>query len=250
MDIELYLKRINYHGGTEPTIRTLKQLQWSHLFAVPFENLDIHLGIPIRLDLNRIYDKIVLHRRGGFCYELNGLFCALLRQLGYSVNMLAARVLDTQGNMGIKFAHLILMVELEKRWLVDVGFGDSFLYPLQLDSQEQQSDGRANYRISQENERYCLWSREIQADEWQAQHVFTLSSYNLADFEEACEYQQTSPESHFTQKTVCTLPTTNGRITLSNNRLIIRDRDGKSEVTLNDKAEIARTLRENFGMIL
>ena len=132
MDIDLYLKRINYKGPLIPSIESLRKLQLSHLFYVPFENLSIHSNEPIILQYKLLYDKIVLKRRGGFCYELNGLFSYLLQQLGYEVEILSAGVAEVNNNFGPDFDHMCLMVSLEDIWLVDVGFGDSFREPLLL----------------------------------------------------------------------------------------------------------------------
>jgi N-hydroxyarylamine O-acetyltransferase len=126
MNVEDYLQRLGYNGDRIPNAETLRNLHHAHLLAVPFENLDIHLGRPIVLDEKSLYEKIVRRRRGGFCYEANGLFAALLRELGFNVALLSARVMDG-GKLGPEFDHLTLLVQLEERWLADVGFGDSFL---------------------------------------------------------------------------------------------------------------------------
>src|SRR5688500_12747402 len=133
MDIDAYLERINYRGPLEPTAETLRGLQVAHLLAVPFENLSIHAGEPIVLDDEALFDKVVARRRGGFCYELNGLFAALLRALGFEVEMLAAAVARSTGEFGRDFDHMTLLVNLKQRWIADVGFGDSFIEPLLLD---------------------------------------------------------------------------------------------------------------------
>jgi len=95
--------------------------------TVPFENLDIHLKRPIVLEDNALFDKIVTRKRGGFCYELNGLFAALLRALGFDVVMLSAGVANPEREFGPDFDHMALLVTLEQSWLADVGFGDSFV---------------------------------------------------------------------------------------------------------------------------
>ena len=138
MNIEAYLKRIHYNGSLVPNAETLRALQVAHLRAVPFENLSIHAGEPIVLEQDALFTKIVEHRRGGFCYEANGLFAGLLRALGFEVAMLAAGVATRDGEFGPDFDHMTLMVTLGRRWLVDVGFGESFLEPLLLDSREEQ----------------------------------------------------------------------------------------------------------------
>ena len=126
VDATAYLKRINYRGPLAPTAETLRRLQVAHLLSVPFENLSIHTGEPIVLDDDALFEKIVVRRRGGFCYELNGLFAALLRALGFHVEMLSAGVVSQAGEFGPEFDHMTLLVSLAERWLADVGFGDSF----------------------------------------------------------------------------------------------------------------------------
>ena len=103
MNVATYLRRINYPGSTEPTAETLGELHRAHMLAVPFENLDIHLGREIVLDDERLYAKIVEQQRGGFCYELNGAFAALLRELGFNVKKLAAGVARASGGFGPLF---------------------------------------------------------------------------------------------------------------------------------------------------
>src|SRR6187397_3354830 len=108
MDFQSYLQRINYRGEQTPTAATLRELHRAHLLTVPFENLDIHLGRPIVLEQGALFDKIVRRRRGGFCYELNGLFAALLYKLGFDVTMLSAGVARADGSYGPEFDHLTL----------------------------------------------------------------------------------------------------------------------------------------------
>src|SRR5271169_327828 len=130
MDVQAYLQRIEYDGPRRPSAACLRALHRQHLFTVPFENLDIPLGNPIVLDLAHLFDKIVVRRRGGFCYELNGLFGELLTAMGFKVQMLAARVHRDDGPFGPEFDHMLLKVELEEPWLADVGFGESFVNPI------------------------------------------------------------------------------------------------------------------------
>src|SRR5437879_11823761 len=130
LNIEAYFERINYHGSTAPSAGTLRALQVAHLLTVPFENLSIHAKEPIVLEDEALYTKIVERRRGGFCYEANGLFAALLREIGFDVTMLSAEVAHAEGGFSHPVDHMTLMVKLAQRWLVDVGFGDSFLEPL------------------------------------------------------------------------------------------------------------------------
>ena len=147
MDVAAYLERINYHGTTVPSAETLRALQVAHLQTVPFENLSIHAGEPIVLEDEALLTKIVKRRRGGFCYECNGLFAALLRALGFDVTMLAAEVAKKDGGYTQPFEHMTLMVNGGRRWLVDVGFGDSFLEPLLLDERGEPPARETAYKI-------------------------------------------------------------------------------------------------------
>lgn len=253
MNIDTYLERINYHGPLAPNAETLRALQVAHLRAVPFENLSIHAGEPIVLDDESLFSKIVIKRRGGFCYELNGLFAALLRALGFNVAMLSAEVANAAGEFSQPFDHMALLVQLEQRWLVDVGFGDSFLEPLLLDERGEQRQGNQAYRISPDGN-YLILNRHDAAEDWKMQYRFTLQPYAFADYAEMCRYHQTSPASHFTRGRICSRATADGRITLSGMRLIITSnndgRTARDERTLTSEDEYKQILREQFGVVV
>jgi N-hydroxyarylamine O-acetyltransferase len=250
LDINAYLKRINYQGSLAPTAETLRELQVAHLLSVPFENLSIHAKQPIVLEDEALFAKIVERRRGGFCYECNGLFAALLRALGFKITMLSAEVADAEGVFGPAFDHMTLMVSLEQRWLVDVGFGDSFFGPLRLDERGEQFQGSRAYRIDSGGALFTLMQR-IDGDEWKAQYRFTLEPHEYADYAEMCRYHQTSPQSHFTRARLCSLATDGGRITLSDLRFITTSaNDEKQERTLTSEAEYEAILRERFGIVM
>lgn len=250
MDIQAYLQRINYRGSLALTAQTLRELQVAHLLAVPFENLSIHSAEPIILDDDALFEKIVVRRRGGFCYELNGLFAALLRQLGFEVVMLSAGVANAEGTVGPDFDHMTLLVNLDERWLADVGFGDSFREPLLLDSRQEQAQGERAYKIVADDPHLILMQRE-HVGEWKAQYRFTLRPYSYADYAEMCRYHQTSPHSHFTRARICTRATPEGRVTLSEMRLIttIHGRERQERLLTND-AEYAAILNEHFGVVM
>lgn len=248
LNITAYLDRINYRGPVEPTAATLRGVHEAHMLAAPFENLDIHLGREIVLDEQKNYSKIVERRRGGFCYELNGAFAMLLRALGYDVKMLSAGVANLKGEFGPPFDHMTLLVELEKRWLADVGFGDSFREPLLLDEQGEQAQKWGAYRIARDGEQLTLEQRA--GNLWNPQYRFTLQPYNFTDFAEMCRYHQTSPDSHFTQRRTCSLATVDGRITLAGMRLITTAGGERRERELTGEQEYAAILRERFGVEL
>lgn len=250
MNLNAYLNRINYRGPLAPTADTLRLLQVAHLLSVPFENLSIHAGEPIVLEDEALYSKIVARRRGGFCYEANGLFAALLRGLGFRVDMLSAQVADGDGDFGPDFDHMTLLVSLEQRWLVDVGFGDSFREPLLLDEQNEQVQGSRSYRILADSDSLVLMQRDG-ADDWKRQYRFALQPHTYADYAEMCRYHQISPGSHFTRARICSRATEDGRITLSEMRLVTTSGNGqRSERTLATPQEYAAVLREHFGVVM
>jgi N-hydroxyarylamine O-acetyltransferase len=251
VDITRYLQRLNYSGSTSPTAETLRQLHLAHLQNVPFENLSIHTGEPIVLDDHALFEKIVGRRRGGFCYELNGLFASLLRSLGFSVVKLSARVANAKGEFGPEFDHMTLMVTApdapQTRWLADVGFGDCFNEPLLLDSREAQEQGTRSYRLDAEEEGLVLMQREGDGP-GQPQYRFTLAAHEYPDYAAMCHYHQTSPQSHFTKARVCTRVTPEGRITLSELRFITTANGERHERMLDNESAYQVVLREHFGI--
>ena len=252
MNVQTYLDRIEYDGPLEPTAETLRRLQLAHLRAVPFENLSIHAGEPIVLDDQALFRKVVDQRRGGFCYELNGLFAALLRALGFEVAMLSAQVADTNGNFSPDFDHMALGVTIDEPWLVDVGFGDSFVEPLLLNERDSQLQRDRAYRVVVDGERLVVLQRVLvdRSEEWKAQYRFTLKPYQYSDYAERCHYHQTSPLSHFTQARICSRLTPRGRITLSDMRFITTEGAARRERRVATQEEYADILREHFGIVM
>lgn len=250
MDIKAYLERIDYRGPLVPSAQTLRELQVAHLLTVPFENLSIHSGERIILEEDALFDKVVGRRRGGFCYELNGLFSALLRGLGFEVTMLSAGVANASGGFGPDFDHMALMVVLDERWLVDVGFGDSYREPLLLDGRAEQTQGRQGYRIVHDGDWLTLTRRADEGD-WTPQYRFTLRPHQFSDYAEMCQFHQTSPQSHFTRARICSRATAEGRITLSDKRFIATTLNGdRKELELKNEAEYESNLKENFGIVV
>jgi len=249
MDVHAYLNRINYQGPLAPTAETLRQLQVAHLLTVPFENLSIHGREPIVLEDEALFQKIVNRRRGGFCYELNGLFAALLRALGFEVAMLSAQVANAEGEFSRDFDHMALMITLEERWLADVGFGDSFVEPLRLDEREAQMQGDRAFRVLADDERLVV-ERADNSSEWKAQYRFTLKPLQYSAYAEMCEYHQTSPLSHFTQARICSRLTPRGRVSLSDMRLITTEGGERRESLVASKEEYVAILRKDFGIVM
>jgi len=249
LDVSSYLARISYSGETCPTAETLRAIHRAHLLAVPFENLDIALGRKIVVDEAVTVHKIVELRRGGFCYELNGAFAALLRAMGFKVTLLSARVVRAKGGEGPEFDHLTLLVELDEPWLADVGFGESFLEPLRMEPGREQVDPAGRFRLIPLGERLQLEKFECDGH-WKRQYSFTLQPRNLQDFAEMCHFHQTSLESHFTQNRICTRATADGRVTLSEMKLIVTRNGKREERLLSSAAERIQVLRDHFGINL
>ena len=248
LDRMAYLRRIGYPGSTEPTLETLRGLHVAHLQTVPFENLDIALGRLLLLDPGALFSKIVERRRGGYCYELNGLFALLLRELGFDVDLLSARVPNAAGEFGPDFDHMALRVRLEEPWLADVGFGELFLRPLRLGTPDGQPDDGKVFRITQDGDARILGMGR-RAEPEKPRYRFTLRPRELEDFGPMNVWQQTSPDSHFTKNSVCTRVTPEGRITLSGSRLITTTDRERTERVLTASERIA-ILRESFGIVL
>jgi N-hydroxyarylamine O-acetyltransferase len=249
IDVAAYLARIGYSGPTGPTAGNLCALHRAHLWAVPFENLDISLGRKITVDEAAILNKVVALRRGGFCYELNGAFAALLRALGFQVTLLSARVARANGDEGPEFDHLTLRVDLENPWLADVGFGESFLEPLRLEAGRDQLDPTGTYRLRAQDERLRM-EKFAPDGSWKPQYSFSLQPRRLEEFAGMCRYHQTSPESSFTQKRICSRATADGRITLSEMKLITTSKGEREERILASEEEWILTLSEQFGILL
>ena len=242
IDAGAYLERIGYSGPTEPTAETLLALHRAHMLVVPFENLDIHLGRRNVLDPDQVFDKVVRRRRGGWCFELNGLFALLLEELGYPVTRYAASVILSDPPSP-DFAHLTLRVDLDEPWIADVGFGDSFTGPLRLnETGDQLREGRP-YRLEQADGRVAL------LQDGRRQYVFTLTPRRMPEFQGMCDALQTPP-GHFTDAPICSLLTEDGRVSLAGMRLITTTPDARHERELADEAERGAVLREVFGVDL
>ncbi len=247
LDIEPYLKRIAYRGSRSPTLDVLRKLHRHHLLSVPFENLDIHLGRRIILDQRRFYKKIVGDRRGGYCYELNGCFALLLKKLGFKVSMLSARVAGKHGRFSPEFDHMTLLVHLKDRWLADVGFGDSFTKPKRIDNGDIQQDNRHFYKVARKN-RMRIVSRKTETGSWERQYSFTLQSRRLSDFAARNRYQQTSPRSHFTQGRLVSQLTRSGRVTLTDNKLILTRGEKRVTQHVMSPEEFDKLLTKHFHL--
>ncbi|MFB4424593.1 arylamine N-acetyltransferase [Streptomyces sp. QL37] len=245
---DAYLERIGAIRPVRADADALRELQVRHLMTVPFENLSIHLGQDIVLEEEKLVDKIVADRRGGFCYELNGAFAALLGELGFRVTLLQARVFGDGGRLGIPYDHVALRVETDDGtgpWLADVGFGDHALHPLELEARTEQVDPCGTFRLREAPQGDLDLLRD-----GSRQFRLDLRPRVLADFRAGSWYHRTSPDSHFSRSLICSRRTVDGRVTLRGRTLITTVRGERHETELKDDAEVLAAYRDHFGLAL
>jgi len=242
---QLYLDRIGYLGTTAPTIHTLEALQVCHLKTVPFENLDIHFHVPI--DFMNSFEKVVKRNRGGFCYELNYLFCGLLKQLGYTAILISARAFDKQKGYGPEFDHMAIIATInDHEYLADVGFGEFAFHPLKVEIDKEITDPRGVFRLRDFDNGYLAVEKKNRDGDFVPEYIFTKKERQPEEFADMCHYHQTSSESHFTRKRLCSLPTDEGRITLTGNTLKISTQDDIFEKEIENEAGVDKILWDYF----
>ncbi|MFS0574659.1 arylamine N-acetyltransferase [Sporosarcina sp. 179-K 3D1 HS] len=247
METTDYLKRFKAAHLMKPSLENLTELQFLHMRHIPFENLDVIRKVPIYLNVKTIYEKLVTARRGGYCYELNGLFHWLLNELGYEAHLIAATVCRPNGQWAKADTHAALIVQMGQPYLVDVGFGDSTVQPIPLDGTERTNPSGTFWVESQEDGFFDLMRRRNGAK--RTLYRFSLDSKELIDFHEGCVFNQVSKESTFTHEDLATIATESGRITLSDHELKVKE-DGQEtnrSLTPEEKIEV---LREVFGIVL
>ncbi|GGM72052.1 arylamine N-acetyltransferase [Dactylosporangium sucinum] len=242
--IDAYLARIGAERPERADLGALRELQRAHLLAVPFENLSIHLDEPIVLTEEALVAKLVDRRRGGFCYELNGAFAALLGGLGFRVTRHSARVWIGGERFSVPFDHMALLVALDEPYLVDVGFGRFSQQPLRLHARGPQLFADGEYEVVER----ALPDLDVRGPAgWE--YRLDPRPYDLADFTMGAWWHQTSPDSHFTRSLTCSLVTPDGRVTLSGTRLVTTRAGERTEKELTD-SQTLQVYRERFGVTL
>ncbi|MFI7415444.1 arylamine N-acetyltransferase [Streptomyces sp. NPDC049627] len=263
VEVDAYLRRLGVEHPAWPTVDVLRELHLRHLQTVPFENLSIHLGEEIVLEEKRLLDKVVGAGRGGFCYELNGAFAALLTALGFDVTLLAARVHGAEGRLGIPYDHMALKVRTVDggAWLADVGFGAHSHYPLAFEARGEQVDPAGVFRIVEAGPDAAgvrgghdvaeAADLEVVMD-GRPEYRLERRPRVLGDFVAGAWWHSTSPGSHFTQSLVCSRVTEEGgRITLSGRTFKTTAADGtREERELGTDEEVLGAYRERFGIEL
>ncbi|WP_342333272.1 arylamine N-acetyltransferase [Pedobacter sp. FW305-3-2-15-E-R2A2] len=248
MDYSAYLKRINYEGDLNISLDLLKKLQYLHLLHVPFENLDIHQGVEIKME--NAFSKIVERGRGGFCYELNGAFFGLLKDIGFQVRLISGRVANKDQGFGQEFDHMAILAEVDgDRYLVDVGFGDFSAEPLKITLDTLQQDRYGDFQIEKFDGRYLIVKKRVD-DVFVPEYIFTEIPRISDDFKEMVIYHQRSEKSSFTKKKICSIATENGRITITGERLKIREGKKLMEKEFKEESEFHHDLRKYFNIQL
>jgi N-hydroxyarylamine O-acetyltransferase len=244
--LQRYFARISYDGSREPSHATLAAIHRAHLLSIPYENLDIHFGRRLSLDPAVMFQKLVDERRGGWCYEMNGTLGQVLAAMGFDVRYVSGAVYRATRGEAALGNHLVLIVRLDRLWIVDVGFGDGFIEPLPLEPGTYRQ-GFLEYRVSVDGPWWRVDNHEYGgADGFD----FTLDSATLDRFAERCHELQTSPESSFVQTTVCERFVPGGLVMLRGAVLREVTAAGVATRTVEDAQEYVRVLNDRFGLDL
>ncbi|HYH29641.1 MAG TPA: arylamine N-acetyltransferase [Pseudonocardia sp.] len=244
MEVAAHLARIGATRPSAPTSAALAALHRAHMRSVPFEDYDIHTGSSISLHLPDVYDKVVRRRRGGYCYELNGLFAALLRELGFGVTLVSAFPLEDDGTQGPAFDHLRLLVDaVDGRWIADVGNGAGWTRPV-----PRRPGVHGDVQVHRDGD---LWwtSERGSGGRWERSWAWTTQPRELADFADRNRYQQYDAGSDFVRRRIAVLATEGGRISLLNGVFTEIEGDRRTDRPASPSEEWA-LLADRFGIVL
>jgi len=252
INLNAYLNRINYVGPGIANIEVLKQLHYLHPISIPFENINPWLGLPVPLQLDQLQEKLIMRQRGGYCYEQNLMFKAVLTALGFKVSGLIARV---RWNIGADIvtprSHMALLVQTgNETYLCDVGFGGLTLTtPLKLQYDLIQKTPHETFRLVKQNEFASL--EVLIKEDWKTVYVFALDEQFEADYKVANWYMSTHPESVFTNNLIIARPTSNGRLSLTNTELTERKNDGTiQKQILTSVTDLLKLVKAKFAIDL
>ncbi len=248
--IDAYLKRIEYTGSLTVSLETLRGLHSGHVFHIPFENLDIHLGKAISLETDAIFNKLVHNRRGGYCYEMNGLFSAALLALGFDLTRLQGRIMFGSDEVRPR-SHQISLIRLDgQQWIADVGYGGrGLLEPMLLIPDVAVQQYSETFRLIEDHFYGNILQSQIEGV-WQNLVGFTLEPQHLVDYRFPNYWNSTSPDSKFVQHRTVAMPTPEGRKILSDMELKIRRHDDITTETLTDMDAYRQALADHFGLII
>ena len=246
LDLDAYLQRIDYRGPRRATRAVLQTLHECHRTHIPFENADVRLGRPIRLDLAALQAKLVHGRRGGYCFEHNSLFAAALRALGFAPRTLEARVRPAGALAPLPRTHMLLALDLGgRRWLADVGFGgDGPLWPVPWSGAISAQPG-GDYRIVREGTLRVLRLRRYRA--WEDLYTFGPESALPVDYEMANHYTATHPDSRFVRMFTVQSASASARHILRGRSYSVRRAAGEVCREL-EPGEVVALVRGRFGL--
>ena len=250
IDLDAYFARTGYTGSRAPTLETLHGLVCAHIQTIPFENIDVLLGHPIELEPDKIMQKLVHGRRGGYCFEQNTLLLEVLTELGYHVQPLSARVrYQRPRDYTPARTHLLVRVELEESWLADVGVGSmSPTAALRLAEHGEQATPHEPRRLLRENDR--IYHQARLGDDWYDVAELTLEEMPVIDRIVANWYTSTHPQSHFKHRLTVARATPTGRISILNDELTIRTGPRSEKQRIESPAHLLGILDEHFGISL
>ncbi|ARR76180.1 Arylamine N-acetyltransferase [Mycobacterium intracellulare subsp. yongonense] len=253
LDLGAYFDRIDYRGAAEPNLEVLQDLMTAHTGSIPFENLDPLMGVPVDdLSPEALTDKLVYRRRGGYCYEQNGLMGYVLAEIGFRVRRLAGRVVWMQppdAPLGAQ-THTALAVTFpgsQGSYLVDVGFGGQTLTsPIRFETGNAQQTTHEPYRLNDRGDGLVL--QALVRDEWKPLYVFGTQTVPQIDLRVGSWYVSTHPESHFVTGLMAALTTADARYNLAGRHLTVHRADGSEKIRLDDAAAVVDVLGERFGI--
>jgi N-hydroxyarylamine O-acetyltransferase len=250
IDLAAYFGRIGYAGPCEPTLAVLTELHASHPQQIPFEGLDPFLGRPVPIDNESIQLKLVQQRRGGYCFEQNGLFFGVLETIGFRAIPLSARVIWMSPGRSAPPTHRLTLIRLsEGDYLADVGFGgQTYTAPLRMELNAPQTTPHGVYRVTGDN-----GSLEIQmrvADRWEGMYRFTLTPAPQGDFEMANWFTATHPKTRFVRNLVAARIIGASRVNLLNATLSIHGSGGVQQRVLVSPEELHDVLKDRMGLEL
>lgn len=248
LDLASYLARIEFGGQPRTDFATLAAIHRAHATHIPFENLDVLSGLPIRLDVASLQAKLVAARRGGYCFEQNSLLAGALEAIGFRVKRLLVRV-RFQAQHVLPLTHMALEVEADGRaWLADVGFGGhGLLDPIELCETEVQQ-GAWRYRLAREDDRWWVLQAPHEGG-WSDMYVFTRDGYLPVDYEPPNFYVSHNPQSPFVRFLIAQRPLPEVRYLLRGQQFIVERPDETTSRTLSTSDEIRSVLAEHFALV-
>ncbi|MBC8038845.1 MAG: arylamine N-acetyltransferase [Rhizobiales bacterium] len=245
MELQAYLDRINYRGAVEPTLECLTGVHRQHALTVPYENIDVQLGYALDQDISRIYDKIITRRRGGWCYELNGLLQWALQEIGFDVTRVVAGIHRHDRGDAVLGNHLVLLVRLDGTFIADLGLGDGIREPIPLHPGTHRQ-GALEFNLENRDDGY--WRFHNHSFGYPAKFDFREIPADEMQLEAKCRFLQVSEDSVFVQNLACQIMDLENVTCLTGRVLRHKRADGTEKTLLNSPAELEATLHQVFGI--